>query len=192
MGIRIKSRTSENVKGEKNKFINQIGKNNKNNMRTKIIFLITKLSLLVLILWLLFGVCFAVFQNGDEGMKPTIRQGDLIVSYRLDKAYAFHDLVAFESDGEKQVSRVVAVEGDTVDIDEEGLKVNGTYIQETDITEKTERYTEGITFPITLKKGEIFLLGDAREHATDSRIYGAVNKKDTLGKVVTLVRRNRW
>ena len=43
----------------------------------------------------------------------------------------------------------------------------------------------------TLKKGEIFLLKDAREHATDSRIYGAVNKKDTLGKVVTLIRRNR-
>lgn len=161
-------------------------------MKTKIIFLVTKLSLLVLILWLLFGVCFAVFQSSDEGMKPTIRQGDLILSYRLDKDYAFHDLVAIEQDGKKQVSRVVAVEGDTVDIDEEGLKINGSYIQEAEIQEKTERYTEGITFPITLKKGEIFLLGDAREHVTDSRIYGAVNKKETLGKVVTLMRRNRW
>ena len=161
-------------------------------MRTKIIFLITKISLLVLILWLLFGVCFAVFQNSNDGMKPTIRQGDLILSYRLDKTYAFHDLVALEQDGKKQVSRVVAVEGDTVDIDEEGLKVNGTYIQEAEIQEKTERYTEGVTFPITLKKDEIFLLGDAREHVTDSRIYGAVNKRDTLGKVVTLLRRNRW
>lgn len=160
-------------------------------MKRKIIFLITKAGVLILILWLLFGVCFSIFQNSDEEMKPAIRQGDLIVSYRLDKNYTFHDLVAIVQDGKKQVGRVVAVEGDIVDIDGEGLKINGMYIQESEILEKTERYAEGISFPVTLKKGEIFLLKDARKHATDSRIYGAVNKKDTLGKVVTLIRRNR-
>ena len=154
-------------------------------MKRKIIFLITKAGVLILILWLLFGVCFSIFQNNDEEMKPAIRQGDLIVSYQLNKNYVFHDLVAIVQDGKKQVGRVVAVEGDIVDIDGEGLKINGMYVQESDIPEKTER------FPVTLKKGEIFLLKDAREHATDSRIYGAVNKKDTLGKVVTLIRRNR-
>ena len=160
-------------------------------MKRKIICLITKAGVLILILWLLFGVCFSIFQNNDEEMKPTIRQGDLIVSYQLNKNYVFHDLVAIVQDGKKQVGRVVAVEGDIVDIDGEGLKINGMYVQESDIPEKTERYAEGISFPVTLKKGEIFLLKDARKHATDSRIYGAVNKKDTLGKVVTLIRRNR-
>ena len=72
-------------------------------------------------------------------MKPAIRQGDLIVSYRLDKNYTFHDLVAIVQDGKKQVGRVVAVEGDIVDIDGEGLKINGMYIQESEILEKTER-----------------------------------------------------
>ena len=69
-------------------------------------------------------------------MKPAIRQGDLIVSYQLNKNYVFHDLVAIVQDGKKQVGRVVAVEGDIVDIDGEGLKINGMYVQESDIPEK--------------------------------------------------------
>ena len=105
-------------------------------MKRKIIFLITKAGVLILILWLLFGVCFSIFQNSDEEMKPAIRQGDLIVSYQLNKNYVFHDLVAIVQDGKKQVGRVVAVEGDIVDIDDEGLKINGMYVQESDIQKK--------------------------------------------------------
>jgi signal peptidase I len=48
---------------------------------------------------------------------------------------------------------------------------------------------DGIEYPITLAVGEVFVLGDARENATDSRVYGAVNEKDTLGTVIAVIRR---
>jgi type IV secretory pathway protease TraF len=35
----------------------------------------------------------------------------------------------------------------------------------------------------------VFVLGDAREGAADSRIYGPVNTEDTLGTVITVIRR---
>jgi len=42
--------------------------------------------------------------------------------------------------------------------------------------------------PLTLGAGQVFVLGDARQNATDSRVYGAVNTKDTLGKVITVIK----
>ena len=78
-------------------------------MKRKIIFLITKAGVLILILWLLFGICFSIFQNNDEEMKPAIRQGDLIVSYQLNKYYVFHDLVAIVQDGKKQGGQALHV-----------------------------------------------------------------------------------
>jgi len=84
---------------------------------------------------------------------------------------------------------VNATAGDTVDITENGLVINGGLQQERDIYRKTERYAGGIGFPVTLKEGQVFVMGDARDGVTDSRIYGPVNVRDTLGKVITIVRR---
>lgn len=98
-------------------------------------------------------------------------------------------LVVMEDRGRLTVRRVAAVEGDTVDITEKGLMINGSLMQEPNIYEETKSYKEGIRFPITLQKGEVFLLGDAREHVRDSRIYGAVSVKSTLGKVMVILRR---
>ena len=57
------------------------------------------------------------------------------------------------------------------------------------IYQQTQRYAVGATFPLTVGEGQVFVLGDARENATDSRVYGAVEVKDTLGKVITILRR---
>ena len=69
-----------------------------------------------------------------------------------------------------------------MDITEDGLLVNGSPQQEPGIYEETKRYAEGMDFPVTLQDGEVFVLGDAREDATDSRVYGTVRVEDTLGK----------
>jgi signal peptidase I len=76
-----------------------------------------------------------------------------------------------------------------VDITEDGLIVNGAIQQETDISGKTERYADGAPLPVTLGPGQVYVLGDNRENATDSRVYGAVNKEDTRGAVIALIRK---
>ena len=122
-------------------------------------------------------------------MNPSIKDGDIVVYYRLDKNYVAGDAIVAKIDGKMAVFRVVAEESDRVDITEDGLLINGAIQQEFDIYEETFRYEEGINFPITIKPGEVFLLGDARESATDSRIFGPVEIDDTYGKVMMLIRR---
>jgi signal peptidase I len=122
-------------------------------------------------------------------MTPAVKDGDLVMFYRLDKEYAAGDLTILSYQGEREVRRVVAIAGDTVDITKEGLLINGAIQQELNIYEETPRYAEGIDFPLTVGEGSVFVLGDSRENATDSRIYGAVRASDTEGTVVAIVRR---
>jgi signal peptidase I len=84
---------------------------------------------------------------------------------------------------------VVALAGDTVDITEKGFYINGALQREPDIYRETERYQDGIDFPLTVLEGHVFVLGDNRTGTTDSRIYGPVRINDTQGKVMTVVRR---
>lgn len=147
----------------------------------------------VLVIAVLLVVCgtlvFGVARNTDLGMTPAVKSGDLVLYFRLDKQFAAADVAAVEIEGSFQIRRVVAVGGDTVNITEEGLQVNGSLQQEADVTGDTLAYTDGITFPIVLEGNQVFLLGDNRESASDSRLYGAVNVEDTLGKVVMILRR---
>jgi len=151
--------------------------------------LAVKLGIITGVILLLFTLVYGLHYNTEPGMNPAIKDGDLVMYYRWDKNYRAGDLILLTFQGQRQVRRVVAAEGDTVDITDEGLVVNGALQYEPEISQKTQRYEEGITFPVTLGKNEVFVLGDARENAADSRIYGPVNIKDMQGKVITLFRR---
>ena len=151
--------------------------------------LVLKILIIVVVFLLLFTFMFGIIRYSDETMNPAIKNGDVVMFYRLDKRYVATDAVVVEYEGNKQVRRVVAIAGDTVDITEEGLIINGALQQEQDIYEETLPFVEGIQYPVTLQPGEIFVLGDKRTKASDSRLYGPVKVEDTLGKVMTVVRR---
>ena len=152
-------------------------------------YLLIKLLLLGAILSVLLLVIFGITRNADLGMNPAVKHGDLVIYYRLDKEYTASDLVALTYEGTIQTRRVVATEGDTVDITEHGLTINGRIQDEIEVIGETLAYTEGISLPITLGADEVFLLGDSREQSEDSRLYGSVNVSDTLGKVMVIMRR---
>ncbi|MDO4470582.1 MAG: signal peptidase I [Bacillota bacterium] len=158
------------------------------DLRVDIMCLVWKILLFVGLFCGIFLFVFGVTSVEDRAMFPSIKDGDLVIFNRWDKVYSATDVVVIERNGEKQVCRVAAVAGDTVDIGEGGLLINGALQQENGIYERTYRYREGIEFPITLEKDEIFVLGDARENSTDSRIYGPVKMSDTCGTVMALLR----
>lgn len=152
-------------------------------------FLLLKIAVIILAFILIFTFMYGLYPNKDASMVPAIKDGDLVIFYRLDKDYDAGDTVVLEFEGVRQVRRVVATAGDTVDITEDGLMVNGALQQESEIYETTHRYDNGVDFPITLSERQIFVLGDSRENAADGRVYGAVEIKDTLGKVMAVLRR---
>lgn len=152
--------------------------------------LLLKVGSIALIFVLLFTFLFGAVRYQEPSMSPAVKDGDLVLFYRYTSAgYLPQDVIVLEYNGQRQARRVVATAGDTVDITEEGLFINGALQQEPEIYQKTERYQDGISFPLTVPEGHVFVLGDSRTGAADSRIYGPVKIKDTLGKVMAVIRR---
>lgn len=151
--------------------------------------LLLNIGIIVGITLFLFIFIFGVFRISDDSMSPALENGDLVFFYRLDKNYIANDTLVYEYKGKKEIRRVIAVEGDTVDIKNHSLYINGSRQQETRIYTATERYDTDVDFPMKLGKDEVFVLGDNRKIGADSRVYGALNRKDTLGKVKIILRR---
>jgi signal peptidase I len=155
-----------------------------------LMFLLVKIAMISFVFVLLFTFLFGVVRYQDSSMDPAIKDGDVVLFFRT-RAEKYHsrDVVILDFNGKRQVRRVVATAGDTVDITEDGVLINGALQQEQSIYQKTERYQEGVEFPLTVPEGHIFVLGDARKNATDSRIYGCVKISDTYGKAMAIIRR---
>ncbi|GMN95442.1 signal peptidase I [Blautia wexlerae] len=153
-----------------------------------IVQLLLKISIIILAVFLIFTFLYGIVRINDVSMKPAIKDGDLVMYYRLDKRFISGDVAVFEDDGKTTTGRVVAVAGDTVDITKNGLKINGAEQISQDIYFDTTQFKNGVDFPITVGEGQVFLLGDNRPQASDSRIYGCINVKDVRGKVIAVIR----
>ena len=154
-----------------------------------VVMLVVQIAAIALGAVVIFSFVFGLMRVTDSGMEPRFQDGDLVIFYRIDKDYDSQDVVVYENNGMLTSGRVVAVEGDVVNIDARGLLVNGSYQQEQRITDETTQVADGVTFPLTVPQGAVFLLGDNRDEAVDSRIVGCVPVDQTLGTVIGLFRR---
>lgn len=152
-----------------------------------IVALLIKIFIILTVFVLLFIFLFGIFTINDMSMSPELQDGDLVFFYRLANGFVASDAVVVEYEGEKQVRRVTAVSGDIVDITEDGLFINGAFISE-ESRDEILLYEEGITFPITVPEGHVFVLADKRNGPADSRMYGTVSENDILGKVAAIIR----
>ena len=161
-------------------------------------FFVLRLLLLLLVLWVLFFKIVGLTHMPSGDMYPRIDAGDLVLFYRLDKNIKAQDILVIEKttpnsgDAEQlYISRVVAVPGDTVQINEfGGLQVNGNTMIESNIFYSTQPYNGYTTYPITLGPGEYFVLADSRQGGEDSRFFGPVTTDEIKGAVITIVRRS--
>lgn len=141
---------------------------------------------------------FVIRMMGVDGhsMLNTLQHGDrlLVVNSMLYHDYKYGDIVILRKNGvfddDPIVKRVIAVEGQTVDIDfVEGIVyVDGEALEEDYIREPT--YTaEGTEFPLTVPEGSIFVMGDNRNGSSDSRDYrlGTVDTRYVIGKAAFLI-----
>lgn len=162
------------------------------SLKEDILKLIYKIVFILLLVFLFFTFIFGVARIENLSMEPNIKNGDLIVFYRLDKNYVATNVAVIKYKGKVSALRVVATGGDTVDIDQNGLIINGNHQTEPEAGKNTLAVKGGIDYPIRLKPGEVFLLGDNREDSVDSRMFGPVKEKDTLGELMTVIRRRNF
>lgn len=160
----------------------------KNALVLDLMQLILKMVLIVGCVFAMFTFIYGIVRVPDISMNPAVKEGDLALYYRLDKMFSVGDVAVVQYQGRTGVGRVVAMAGDTVDITADGLVINGALQVSRDIFYPTTQYAQGVSFPLTVGNGQVFLLGDNRPSATDSRVYGCVDLADVQGKVIAVIR----
>ena len=139
---------------------------------------------------------FVIRMIGVDGssMVPTLQDGDrlLVLESALCGGFEYGDIVVLYKEifhGAPIVKRVIAVEGQTVDIDFSTGRVfvDGEELVENYIAERTLT-NKGMEFPLTVDKGCVFVMGDNRNRSDDSRnpLLGQVDTRYILGKAVFL------
>jgi len=154
--------------------------------------LIYMLAAIMLVFLLLFRM---VIVSGSS-MYSTLWDGDwlLLISNMFYQEPEYGDIIVAckdsFNDGEPIIKRVIATEGQIVDINFEAgaVYVDGELLEEDYIYTPTN-YAEGISFPLLVREGCIFVLGDNRNGSKDSRHpdIGLIDRREILGKAIFLV-----
>ena len=145
---------------------------------------------------IVFLLLFRIVIVSGSSMYSTLWNGDwlLVTSSIFYKDPQAGDIIVASkdsfNDGEPIIKRVIAIEGQTVDIDFGAgiVYVDGVPLEE-DYTYTPTNVQEGIIFPITIADGCIFVMGDNRNGSKDSRHpdIGMIDTREILGKAVFLV-----
>ena len=151
--------------------------------------------ILALIL-LVFTFCVRVVIVSGSSMFSTLVDGDylLLLNRPLCGELKQGDIVVASMDrfrdGEAIVKRVIATEGQTVDIDFRAgiVYVDGVALEEEYIFTPTH-LSEGMEFPLVVDEGCVFLMGDNRGDSRDSRApeIGLVDEREILGRAIFLM-----
>lgn len=108
---------------------------------------------------LVFGVWLKGVQIADEGMAPVLHAGDVVLFDALKK-YAVTprrgDIYAVKRADGVYLGRVIGLPGETVQMDEGNVYINGYYLSENAYAQ----YENAALAPVTLAQGEFFLLPD--------------------------------
>lgn len=147
------------------------------------------------VILVVFTFLVRVVVVSGSSMFGTLADGDylLLLNHPLCGKLEYGDIVVASMDrfhhGEPIVKRVIATGGQTVDVDfEQGIVyVDGVALDEPYTYTKTT-LEEGLKFPLVVRDGCVFLMGDNRNGSRDSRdpMIGQVDEREILGKAVFL------
>ena len=179
-----------------NENVTNTKKNEKKYTTAQKIFKESRDYFVILILFMLvYILCFRVVIVVGDSMFDTLVDGDylVLISNVFYTEPKHGDIIVASKDsfenGVPIVKRVIAVEGQEVDIDFGNgiVYVDGLPIDEPYITAPTH-LAEGVQFPLTVSEGCVFVMGDNRPVSCDSRNprVGLLDKREILGKAIFL------
>lgn len=171
--------TSQQLEAELKREVSK--RDNSNLVRNTVFSLVTIAAVVVLIAIFLLPV----FQIYGTSMQPTFQEGDIVVSVKGSDLEQ-KDLISFYYNNKILVKRVIAFEGDFVNIDEDGnVYVNKKMLDEPYLDDKALGEYD-IEFPYQVPAGKVFVLGDYRATSVDSRnkVMGCVSEEQIIGEII--------
>ena len=137
------------------------------------------------------------FEVPSASMETTIMTGDRLFAEKV--SYHFSDVqpgdIVVFSDPQVPsrvlVKRVIATEGQTVSMSGGVLYIDGVAQSEPYTTGETYPLSQtagnvSISYPYTVPKGEVWVMGDNRENSSDSRYFGPIDSNTIFGKAVLI------
>lgn len=107
----------------------------------------------------------------DYRWAPKIERGDIVVFWFPNDPYKSY------------IKRVIGLPGDTVEVQEGVVRVNGRPIEEAYLDPRLN-LSHGSFAPIAVRANYYFVMGDNRDNSSDSRRWGLVPKKYIYGKAL--------
>lgn len=156
-------------------------------------FLLSLIIAIILALFINFFI-FSLTKVNGVSMEPSLVEGDrlLVVNYERflkTRDYQRGDIIVFKSphrDGKKYVKRLIGLPGDTINIVDGEVFVNGDQIKEDYLGQ--ENYTLAMDYGLNYKvpDGSYFYIGDNRgiNQSHDSRDFGAIPKSSIRGRAI--------
>lgn len=158
------------------------------------ISIIVMVAVVVLLTWALRTFVFVPYEIPSGSMEETIMPGDMVFSEKITyylRGPEYNDIVTFADPsvaGRTLIKRVIATEGQTVDLVDGAVVVDGVALN--------EPYTDGkpsyplertaydiyLEYPITIPSGCLWVMGDNRTASQDSRYFGPIRTDSVTGK----------
>ena len=152
----------------------------------------------LLALFFIFQFLVGVTVLSGSSMRPALLNGDILIYRRfgIDQVNR-GDILVIRNDGGRGTAaakRVIAIGGDTISVDVNGyVTLNGKPLKESEILYGYQPQDGWLEFPVTVKEGEYFYLGDNRPVSLDSRMasVGTGTMNQVQGKVLAVLRTGR-
>ena len=174
-GIRLLDQEIERI--ERNEALRQAG-------ASLLLSLLTVSAIIILVTNLWVGVMVV----DGSSMNPQLHDGEIVLTVEYKNPHRL-DIIAFNQNNKFYIKRVIATEGDSVSINNDGVvSVNDELLNEPYVARLSPGYSD-IEFPYIVPAESVFVLGDNRAVSSDSRNsrIGPVNIDQIVGEVIFIV-----
>nr|WP_245831816.1 signal peptidase I [Oceanobacillus senegalensis] len=144
----------------------------------------------IVIAFLLRTFIFATSIVQGESMDPTLENGERVIFnklvYLLDEPER-GDIVIIQRPTKNYVKRVIGLPGETIEIVNGELFINGEKYIQTFLTEEAKLQTNNFG-PVTVPDEQYFVMGDNRAISKDSRNgLGLIQESEIIGKSEVII-----
>ncbi len=168
----------------------------KQTIKMELYFWLQAMVFALVCIILIFTFVGRIIGVQGESMVPTLHNGDMLLLQSIGYHPKQGDVVVLTKKSfmdQPIVKRVIAVGGQTVEIDYDAqeVRVDGEKIDEPylDINEKMQRPGWDSIDSVVVPEGSIFVMGDNRNHSSDSRVpeLGVVDERYVLGRALFIL-----